>query len=158
MQQVGYNLGIEFLRAQDLAFRATEDKILARIDELSLLNEQNRDLQKLVTALTRAKQDKSKKTVDFSDDIEMQHAIDRIHQLNPEIFGTPVYIFRAEEIETTLTLLDNQVKDQVTRINTVTMYINQDYQERVQYTENAQKTLDMLNRHTESIIRKQTGR
>lgn len=121
--QVGYNLGLEFLKAQETAFNVTEGKIHTLVNDLSLLNDQNRDLQKLVAALTHAKQDK--KSADFSDDIEMQQTIDRIHQLNPEILGTPIYIFRTEDLDTTLTLLDNQVKDQVTKVNSTTMYINQ---------------------------------
>jgi len=152
----GYNLALESLQAQEKAFDFTEHKIGQLIKDLESCNERNRDLQDLIASLTRAR--KEKKKADFSEDIAMQNAIDRIHEFAPRVFGTPVYIFEFEELETTLTLLDTSVKDQVSKINEITMYINQAYVDRLQYTENAQKMLDTLMRHNDSIISKTAAR
>lgn len=162
---VGYNLALEFLQAQQKAFDHTEGNINTLISTLSLLNDQNRDLQKLIAALTHSKKDK--KDADFSEDEEMQETIRRIHDFSPQIFGSfvnhdgieqeydpKIYVFKLDDIETSLTLLDSSVKDQVSKVNETTMYINQGYEDRIQYTENAQKTLEMLTRHIDSILGK----
>lgn len=161
----GYNLALEFLQAQQKAFDFTETNINSLISNLSLLNDQNRELQKLIAALTHAKKDK--KDADFSEDQDMQETIRRIHDLNPQIFGSfvnydelqdvydpKIYVFKLDDIETSLSLLDSAVKDQVSKVNETTMYINQGYEDRIQYTENAQKTLEMLMRHIDSILGK----
>jgi len=119
----------------------------------------------LIAALTHAKKDK--KDADFSEDQDMQETIRRIHDLNPQIFGSfvnydeiqdvydpKIYVFKLDDIETSLSLLDSSVKDQVSKVNETTMYINQGYEDRIQYTENAQKTLEMLMRHIDSILGK----
>ena len=156
---IGYNLALEFLNAQQKAFDFTENKIGDLITTLSTLNDENRDLQKMISSLTHAKKDK--KDADFTQDQEMKDTIQRLHVLNPQIFGATGdtltdqdYIFKVDDIETTLNLLDSTVKAQVSKINETTMYINQSYEDRIHYTENAQKTLDMLNRHIDSILSK----
>lgn len=165
---VGYNVGLEFLLAQQKAFDFTEQHIYELIDSLTLFNDQNRDLAKLNAALTHAKKDK--KDADFSEDEEMQETIHRIHEFSPEIFGhvatnqdvehkydSKMYVFKLADIETFLAFLDSSVRNQVSQINQTNMYINQNYEDRIQYTETAQKTLEMLIRHIESILGKMRG-
>lgn len=158
IETYGYNLTPIFLDAQERTYNRLEGKIGDYISQLSLLNEQNRDLQKLIAQLAHAKKDKK---ADFTRDEETKTAIDAIKEFAPTIFGNinltngQQYIWKTEEeIETTLTLLDNQVKAQVAEVNKVTMFINQGYEDRIQYTDNAQKTLEMMIRHIESIIAK----
>ncbi len=162
---IGYNLGYEFLRMQDEVFTQVEKNIDVLVSSLSLLNDQNRDLQKLMAALTHAKA--NKEDADFTENDEMRETIDRICDFSPQIFGSflhrdnmdqkydpKIYAFKLDDIEGALTILDSTVKDQVSKINETAMYINHRFEIRVEYTESSQKIIDLVIRHTESIIGK----
>ena len=87
---------------------------------------------------------------------EMREAIVRIHEADPHILGDSanVLLYKLDDIDDVLSVIDGKVKDQASKINETTMYIQQNYQDRVQFTENAQKTLEMLIRHVDSIFPK----
>ncbi len=159
MPAIGYNLGSVSLEVYDTVFQRTEGRNSDLLLQLNTLNAQNRDLQKLIDTLTHHKKDK--KDANFAQDPEMRETIERIHALNPRILGATAetlreedFLFKADDIETTLSLLDSTVKDQVTKVNETTMFMNQTFEDRLKYTESAQKTLEMLIRHIESIISK----
>jgi len=86
----------------------------------------------------------------------MQILIDRIFTVNPKIFGNQKnYAWDSEkQIDVLLSGLDAEIKTKIAEINQVTMFINVRFDERVQYSENSRKILDMLIRHCESIISK----
>ncbi len=161
-EAIGYNLAFECLQVHQKAFDLTEARATESISSLDLHNSQSRKLQQLIAAFTHAK--KNKEDADFSKDDEMRETIQQIYKFAPEIFGhyesskdscdPGIYVFKLEDIDTFLTLLDSRVKDQVTEINQITMNINHEFEQRIQFTESAQKTLDMQTRHAESILGK----
>ncbi len=148
----GYNTGSVIIGAHRDVEAYTEAKINALISKLNMLNDQNRDLQRLISAITHAKKDNTR--LDFSNDPEMRETINRIHAINPDIFKTPTYIIETDMFDTLLPILDSTVKDQVTKYNETMLYVNQSLQVKHDLAESAQKTLEMLIRHIESIIAK----
>jgi hypothetical protein len=147
------NLGYAFINMQMKAFDITEGRIHKLVRQLSHLNEQNKDLSALINGLTRFKESGK---ADFSNDPEMRAFIDRIYEMNPKIFGNQkAYAWNTEkQIDVLLSSLDSEVKAKVAEINQVTMFVNVRFDERIQYSENPRKVLDMLIRHCESIISK----
>jgi hypothetical protein len=147
------NLGYAFIKMNVQAFDITEARIHKLVRQLSHLNEVNKDLSDFINALTRCKESGK---ADFSKDDEMQVVIDRIFEVNPKIFGgQKMYAWQSEkQIDVLLSAVDGEIKTKIAEINQVTMFINVRFDERVQYSENSRKVLDMLIRHCESIISK----
>lgn len=147
------NLGMAFINMQVKAFDITEGRIHKLVKQLSHLNEINKDLSDLINAVTGCKETGK---ADFSKDPEMSAIIDRVFEINPKIFGhQKAYSWNTEkQIDVLLSSLDAEVKTKVAEVNQVTMFINVRFDERVQYSENSRKVLDMLIRHCESIISK----
>jgi hypothetical protein len=147
------NLGMAFINMQVKAFDITEGRIHKLVKQLSHLNEINKDLSDLINAVTGCKEGGK---ADFSKDPEMSAIIDRVFEVNPKIFGhQKTYAWSTEkQIDVLLSSLDAEVKTKVAEVNQVTMFINVRFDERVQYSENSRKVLDMLIRHCESIISK----
>lgn len=167
-ERYGYNMAAIFVELQAQVSERLEQKISDSLLSLSQLNDQNRALQQLLTHLTLAskntheqEKDKDKKGVDFSKDEEVKRIIDQVHSFAPELFGHvnfdkgEHYLWKSDhDIQATLQVIDNRVKMHVTEINKLTMFINQDYEDRIQYTDSAQKTLEMMTRHIDAIISK----
>ena len=147
------NLGMAFINMQVKAFDITEGRIHKLVKQLSHLNEINKDLSDLINAVTGCKEGGK---ADFSKDPEMSAIIDRVFEVNPKIFAhQKTYSWNNEkQIDVLLSSLDAEVKTKVAEVNQVTMFINVRFDERVQYSENSRKVLDMLIRHCESIISK----
>src|SRR5579862_194635 len=147
------NLGLAFIAMQTKAFDLTEARINKLVDQLAELNAVNKDLSDLLNGLTMCKESGK---ADFSKDDEMQAIIDRLFGVNPKIFGNQKsYVFNdGKQIDMVLASIDGEIKGKVAEVNQVTMFINVRFDERVQYSENARKVLEMLIRHCESIISK----
>jgi hypothetical protein len=173
-QYTDVHLGRAFIDMQNRAYEINEVRIKKMIDDLTHLNATNKDLSDLITIFTRHKE---KGKADFTGDPETRSLIDRIHKVNPKIFGggnasdkksdsalpglapevkdPQIYVFDNEkQIDIVLAGLDAEVKAKIAEVNQATMMINLRFDERIQYTENARKVLEMLIRHVESIISK----
>lgn len=151
----GYNMAKVFVELQQKVSDRLEKKINESLISLAELNDQNRSLQQLLTALTlaskkTAESDKKKgnEGADFSKDEEVKRAIEHIRSFAPDLFGHvnfesgEHYIWKTDsDIQTTLQVIDSRVKMHVTEVNKLTMFINQDYEDRIQYTDCAQKHL-----------------
>lgn len=153
MEIGGYNLGLECIKMQARAFDLCESRIHDLLSKLEQQNEVNKHLTHLVTKLTHAKESKK---ADFTQDPETMQAIDAIHAHNPAIFNdNKTYQWQNEaEIDAALSALDAQIKLHVDEINQTTLLLNMRYEERVQYTESALKTIEICIRHNELILQK----
>jgi hypothetical protein len=147
------NLGLAFIAMQTKAYETNESRINVLIAKLAQLNDVNKDLSDLISVLTGCKESGK---ADFSNDPEMRSVIDRLYEVNPKIFGNQkTYTWNSSnQIDIVLQGLDAEVKTKITEVNQTTMFINVRFDERIQYTENARKVLEMLIRHCESIISK----
>ncbi|HEY2811305.1 MAG TPA: hypothetical protein VGJ00_07965 [Rhabdochlamydiaceae bacterium] len=148
-----HNLALAFLHMQKHTHDVKEERINELISQLAEVNEENKDLHDLMSVLTACKEGGK---ADFSDNPEMKGIIDRLHKLNPKIFANQkTYVWNSStQIDVTLSALDSEVKMKVSKTNQLLMKIHLGYDERIQFTENARKVLEMLIRHVESIISK----
>jgi hypothetical protein len=162
-----YNVTQIYLDLHEKIHEAQEATISKRIETLDQLNAQNGLLHELLCALTLASKnkdpnDKSKTNeADFTNDHKMREIIEEILTFAPEIFGNcdmqkgEHLVWKTEdEVQSALKRIDERVRLQVSEVSRVTMFISKDYEDRIQYTESALKTLEMMIRHIDSIISK----
>ena len=147
------NLGRLFIETSNRVHESVNDNLRAEYEHLHTLNEQNRAMHRIICDLHAAKKESS---VDFSLNENFRQAHSIVFQQHPEIFGhTESFEWKSEQdIDNTLRLLDNQVRAVATEVQQVTSRVSQCHEDKIQYTESAQKTLEMLIRHIESIIAK----
>lgn len=162
-----YNVTQIYLDLHEGIHEAQEAKIAQRLETLDQLNRQNSLLHELLCALTLASKnkdtsDKSKiNEADFRNDPKIKAIIEEILTFAPEIFGNcdmekgEHLVWKTEEdVQSALKRIDECVRLKVSEVSRVTMFISKDYEDRIQYTESALKTLEMMIRHIDSIISK----
>ena len=147
------HLGLAFLSMQNRAHEINEAKINVMINQLTRLNAINKDLSDLTCALTACKESGK---ADFTQDSDLKAIIDRLYEVNPKIFNNQkTYSWNsANQIDVVLSALDAEVKTKISETNQVTMMVHLRFDERIQFNESARETIEMLNRHNESIISK----
>ncbi len=153
----GYNLGLIFLQAGESAHERIHGKLHHNLNNLSLLNEQNKHLHNLISKLSEVK--KTKKA-DFTNDEEFQESKRCIDELDPYVFGhSQSLVWNSEDgIEITLQRLDSKVRMQVADISALNSEMGQDHEDKIQLTDIVKRSLDEHARHNESIISKQRQR
>jgi hypothetical protein len=153
MPDLNVNLALSLLNLQSKSEDVCNTKINEMLDKLTGLNEENRKLGKLHSALSMA--DKSKGKVSFKDNPEMLETVYALYELHPEIFGHELtYEWSERDIEKMLGAISHAVQSCIGKTNQQTMFIHMRFDDMNLINKSVEEVVKGLERHMESIIKR----
>lgn len=147
----GYNLSLAMVELHTKYFDYKERALKGYLGQISSLNLEIETINKFSNLLS---QNREKGKVDFAEDPEAKELIDKISEKNAAIFKSQ-YLFKTEaDFDNTSKALDGLLNTKATALQEIMMYVQNEYEDRAQMTDQARKTIDMGDQHIKSILSK----